>query len=73
MNLKESNGLRELKPEPGFLLRRKGDSDNFSEVVYLGVNDSADNYEELPAEEAALILREGAQVCDTDYEDLSDR
>lgn len=43
------NGIvKKLMPEVGHMLTRKSESDYrvFSEVIYLGVNDSEDNYEE---------------------------
>lgn len=45
--------LRVLKADAGHQLRRKDATDpiHFSEVVYLGVNDSPDNYIEVPQSE----------------------
>lgn len=47
--------LRVLTADEGHLLRRKDATDpvHFSPVVYLGVGDSADNYEEVTEAEAA--------------------
>ena len=47
--------LRVLTADEGHLLRRKDATDpvHFSPVVYLGVGDSADNYEEVTEVEAA--------------------
>ena len=51
MRIEEKNRLRILTPDDGFLLKRNGDDNNFSEIVYLGKNDSPQNYEEVSQEE----------------------
>ena len=58
MKLEERNGLRILTPDTAHLLQRKGDDNNFSEIVYLGKNDSVDNYSEISEEKARSILAE---------------
>ena len=57
--------LRVLKADAGHKLRRKDAADpiHFSEVVYLGVNDSAENYIEVPqAEVDAYHARQEAEA-----------
>lgn len=74
MKLEEKNGLRILTPENGYLLRRNEDDTNFSEIVYLGKNDTEDSYTEIPQAEAELVLiDQNADTTDTpqEYADLT--
>lgn len=52
MTLTEENGLRVLRPDPGHVIYRQGDENNFATLYYLGVNDSPDNFTEITEEEA---------------------
>lgn len=56
MKLEEKNGLRILTPKEGYKLQRKGEDNNFSEIVYLGKNDSEENYKEITEAEAQAII-----------------
>lgn len=58
MKLTEENGLRILRPSIGCLLHRKGDDNSFSEIVYLGKNDSQENYTELSEAEVEKLKEE---------------
>lgn len=56
MKLTENGGLRILQADAGYLLRHKEDeSATFTELLYLGKNDSETNYEEFPEAEALAI------------------
>lgn len=56
MILTEEKGLRILRPSIGYLLHRKDDgNDNYSEIVYLGKNDSQENYEEISEKEVEKL------------------
>ena len=61
MTLSEENGLRVLRPSIGYMLYRKGDESNFSEIVYLGKNDSQENYEEISEVEVEKLKMETEQ------------
>ena len=51
MKLEERNGLRVLTADEGKLLSRTGDNGTLASIVYLGINDSPDNYSEIDIEE----------------------
>ena len=59
MNLIERNGLRILMPTYGYILRHKESGNMYSGKIYLGVNSSVDEYEELRDEtiDERLILK----------------
>ena len=56
MELTQINGLRILKANKGFKLKRIGDDNNYSESFYLGVNDYVDNFIEISDEDVEKIL-----------------
>ena len=47
MNLTERNGLRILMPTYGYILRHKESGNMYSGKIYLGINSSIDEYEEV--------------------------
>lgn len=71
MKLEERNGLRILTPEKGYFLQRNGDEKNFSEIVYLGKNDTADNYQEFSEEDKNMMLTAFEEGCQKTEEEVS--
>lgn len=69
MKLEEKNGLRILTPEKGYLLQRNGDDNNFSEIVYLGKNDTEDSYSEIPQAEAERIIAQRLDAADNELQE----
>ena len=59
MKLVERNGLRILIPTYGYILRHKESGNMYSGKIYLGVNSSVDEYEELRDEaiDERLVLK----------------
>ncbi len=53
--------LRNLVPSEGMVLTNGTDYSDNKDGIYLGVNDSADNWHEIPREEYERILAERSE------------
>lgn len=56
MEIKVTKYFTELIPDEGMVIVNKNKTERYEYSVYLGYNDSVDNYVEITAEEADNIL-----------------
>lgn len=71
MKLIERNGLRILTPAYGYILRHKESGNMYSGKIYLGVNSSVDEYEELRDEAIDERLISKLEEVDAKEESLN--